>query len=77
MIDGRALHPIHFITINYHCSEFIIGLIEETIASEELDLRFIVVDSAAGYDCEASTLLPQQFSLVGTPPRQTRKVTGR
>lgn len=24
------------------------------------DLRFIVVDSAAGYDCEASTLLPQQ-----------------
>ncbi|WP_216920356.1 glycosyltransferase family 2 protein [Synechococcus sp. CCAP 1479/9] len=46
MTDGRALQPIHFITINYHCSDFIIGLIEDTIASEEPDLHFIVVNNS-------------------------------
>jgi len=46
MTEGRALQPIHFITINYHCSEFIIGLIEDTIASGEPDLSFIVVNNS-------------------------------
>ncbi|KEF41072.1 MAG: hypothetical protein ER33_13435 [Cyanobium sp. CACIAM 14] len=37
---------IHFITINYHCSGYIIGLIEDTFASGEADLRFVVVNNS-------------------------------
>jgi N-acetylglucosaminyl-diphospho-decaprenol L-rhamnosyltransferase len=40
--------PIHFITVNYHCGDYIRGLIEAVIASEEDlgSLRFVIVNNS-------------------------------
>ena len=45
---STASLPIHFITVNYHCGDFIRGLIEAIGASAEdpASLRFIVVNNS-------------------------------
>ena len=47
-IPPGSSSPIYFITVNYHCGDYIRGLIEAIIASgEELDsLKFIIVNNS-------------------------------